>query len=337
MNLFRIVQKRTNKREHNGSPLQDVLTVLLFVFLLPYVISCLWGHVGEETDVLSHRADTEETERIDERYEVELVGDWGTKHMTMQEYLIRKLKVVMPKEEGRGKMYEPEALKAQAVLIRTELWGLFRSGEDTVVLQDEVLLYDHDEVYTQEEESLYAEAVMVTDGLYLSYEGKPIKASFFPVSSGQTRNADEALANGSYPYLISVECEQDILAKDYQSQVTYSKEEYGQRISELFGEDQAVQDLWNRLTFTYDSAGYVIKAEADGAFCSGETFRYAFGLSSASFRAEWGEDAVTFYVKGAGHGFGMSQYGANEKAAAGDTFNQILEHYFFQVELVKIE
>ena len=97
--LFRIVQKRTNKREHNGSPLQDVLTVLLFVFLLPYVISCLWGHVGEETDVLSHKADTEETERIDERYEVELVGDWGTKHMTMQEYLIRKLKVVMPKEE----------------------------------------------------------------------------------------------------------------------------------------------------------------------------------------------------------------------------------------------
>lgn len=71
--------------------------------------------------------------------------------------------------------------------------------------------------------------------------------------------------------------------------------------------------------------------------CSGETFREAFQLNSASFRAEWGEDAVTFQVKGVGHGFGMSQYGADRKAAEGDTFDEILKHYFFQAELLKIE
>lgn len=336
MNLFRIVQKRTNKSERNGSPYRDVLTVLLFVFLLPYVISCLWGHIGEETEVLFQKKKAEETEYIDEEYEVTLVGERGAKHVSMQEYLIRKLKVVMPKEED-GKMYEPEALKAQAILLRTELWSLFLSGEDAVVLQDDISMYEREETYTQEEEQLYTEAVLATDGIFLAYNGQPVKAAFFPVSNGQTRNADEVLLSESYPYLIRVECKQDILAKEYQSQVSVTKEEYCLAVRELFQTELASAEIWEHLKLTYDSSDYVIKAEINGSSCSGETFRYTFGLASADFWTEWEEDSVTFHVKGVGHGFGMSQYGANEKAVSGDTFDQILEDYFFQAELVKIE
>ena len=335
MNLFKIVQKRTNKSEYSGNSYRDVLTVLLFVFLLPYVISCLCGHIGEETEAVFKKKETQERVYIDEEYEVTLVGNRGTKHMTMQEYLIRKLKVVMPKEDDI--IYEPEALKAQAVLLRTELWSIFLSEEGDVLLSDDVSMYEQEDSYTEEEEEVYAAAVLETDGIYLSFEGHPVKAAFFPVSNGQTRNAEEVLQSDSYPYLIGVNCEEDILAKDYQSQVVFTKEEYAAVIQKLFGQEMQIQDIWEQLEVDYDSAGYVIKAEVSGYYCSGETFRYALGLSSADFWVKWEDDSVTFHVKGVGHGFGMSQYSANKKAASGDTFYRILEEYFFQAELVKIE
>ena len=64
MDLFRIVLKKTNKRKYSNSPGRDVIMVLLFVFLLPYVISCLWGHVGEESAILFRRTESEK-ESID--------------------------------------------------------------------------------------------------------------------------------------------------------------------------------------------------------------------------------------------------------------------------------
>lgn len=44
MNENRIVLKGTNKRDAAG--------FLLFVFLLPYVCACLWGHVGVDKEAL---------------------------------------------------------------------------------------------------------------------------------------------------------------------------------------------------------------------------------------------------------------------------------------------
>ncbi len=338
MNIFRIVPKRADKRKYEDSPYRDVLTILLFVFLLPYVISCLWGHIGEDTAVFSRQE--EDTEWLDLRYEIAVSGNWGKKKMTMQEYLIRKLQIVMPQEEN-GISCEPEALKAQAVLLRTELWSLFLSQElskeGMLVIQDEALLYQDGETDIAESENPYREAVLATDGIFLSYAGKPVKAAFFPVSSGQTRNAAEALQSDQYPYLAGAECGQDIMAWNYQSQLILSKKEYLTLMENLFAVAAEQEDLWNGIEFLYDSAGYVTEAVLGDCRCSGETYRDALGLNSACFRAEWGEDMVTFRVKGVGHGFGMSQYGAARKAAEGDTFDKILTDYFFQAELLKIE
>lgn len=339
MNIFRIVQKRTNRRKHDENPWREVPAVLLFVFLLPYVISCLWGHIGEETEVF-FRIEEEETDWIDARYEVILSGNWGKKRMTMQEYLIRKLEMVMP-EEDEGLTYELEALKAQAVLLRTELWALFLAQEASVdealIIQEEAFPSQNGDRKEGEREESYRQAVQETDGIFLAYEARPIQAAFFPVSNGQTRNAAEALQSGNYPYLVSVECGQDIMSSDYQSQIVLSKEAYCALAAPLFdgiGEEEA---LWEGMEFRYDSAGYVMEAVFQGRSCDGETFRYALGLPSACFRADWGEKEVVFHVKGVGHGFGMSQYGANRKAVEGKTFDNILMDYFFQAELVKIE
>jgi len=339
MNIFRIVQKRTNRRKHDENPYREVPAVLLFVFLLPYVISCLWGHIGEEAEVFS-RIDEEETDWLDMRYEVVLSGNWGKKRMTMQEYLIWKLEMVMP-EGDDGEPHELEALKAQAVLLRTELWGLFLAKEDSadepLILQEETFLYQDGEMNGWEKEDLYRRAVQETDGIFLSYEDRPVKAAFFPVSGGRTRNAAEALQSGNYPYLIGVECGQDIMAADYQSQVVLSKETYCALAAPLFAGDGEKEALWEGIEFRYDSAGYVVEAVFQGSSCNGETFRYALGLPSACFYADREENEIIFHVKGVGHGFGMSQYGADRKAVEGETFDNILTDYFFQAELVKIE
>lgn len=350
MNLFKIVQKRTDKSNAENKPYRDVGTVLLFVFLLPYVISCLWGNVGEETESISGRRGKEETDWIDERYEISLSGNWGIRKMSMQEYLIRKLEVVLGKDDDDSyDIYELETLKAQAVLLRTELWELILSSDGSVNIQDDVTMYEskekNDAKLLDEEgaalKTLYEQAVTETDGIYLTYENHPIKAAYFPVSNGHTRSASEVWENADYPYLLSVECSQDITASDYQSRETFSKDEYCRIIQEIFGDGEAsnitLNNAWDNAEFIYDSAGYVLTAEVNGSSCNGEAFRNAFNLSSASFNAEWSDSEVIFHVKGLGHGFGMSQYGANVRAVSGETFDEILKYYFFNTELAKIE
>lgn len=345
MNLFKIVQKRTDKSSRKSSPYRDAATMLLFVFLLPYVISCLWGHIGEETENMSGSAKKEEAEWIDEGYELTLSGSWGSRRMSMQEYLIRKLEIVLGKEEGEGAGYEFETLKAQAVLLRTELWGLFSKAEEGITIQDDVTMYEvkpsYEKAFEGEAENVYERAVHETDGLFLAYNNQPVKAAFFPVSGGYTRTASEVWENAGYPYLVSVECSKDIMSDDYQSQVAVPKDEYIRIIKGIYDNGRELNNVldneWKDVEFIYDSAGYVVEAEVDGKSCSGEAFRNAFGLNSANFQAEWKEEEVVFHVKGLGHGFGMSQYGANERAVSGESFDQILKYYFFQTELAKIE
>ena len=86
----------------------------MFVFLLPYVCACLWGHVGVEKDALrGNKRQIQTQENVSIRIRTDM--EWGIWELTLEEYLIYKLEAVMPGT------YEREALKAQAVLLRTEV------------------------------------------------------------------------------------------------------------------------------------------------------------------------------------------------------------------------
>lgn len=155
-----IVSKNANRRE--------ALSFLLFVFLLPYVCACLWGQVGEET------AKLKEGERKD-RQEVRMVEaelSWGVWELPMEEYLTYLLMLVMP-EEG-----ESEALKAQAVLLRTELAARYREQkEDTIFLEAAELARFYGGYGDKEELLEYRQAVEETAGLILTCQGEPVRAS----------------------------------------------------------------------------------------------------------------------------------------------------------------
>ena len=326
----RIVLKRTNKRDAAG--------FLLFVFLLPYVCACLWGHVGVENDVL--RAQKRQEQSAGEAGELRILADmkWGVWELSMEEYLVYKLESVMPGN------YEKEALKAQAVLLRTEVIRAWQEqGGDSLWVSGDGLEKWYETDGKSDKNILpYTEAVEETKGLYLCYQGEPIQASYFKISNGRTRDAGKVWKTEKFPYLTSISCEQDKSAQEYRSEVTVSKTDYLQEISAHIGEEYSSQELWEGMRFIYDETDYVtnvsfyVEKEEVGQM-DGEAFRYLFALPSASFEAELTDTQIIFHVTGVGHGFGMSQYGANCKAINGESYNDILKEFFFGTELAKIE
>lgn len=328
MNENRIVLKGTNKRDAAG--------FLLFVFLLPYVCACLWGHVGVDKDGVYLNGRQEQAEN-NTNYEVQADMGWGVWKIPLEEYLVYKLEAVMPGE------YEKEALKAQAVLLRTEIvQTLKKDGNERLQVSGEGLdkWYETDFSATEKTEA-YQEAVKETDGLYLSYEGEPIQASYFKLSNGRTRNAGE-MWEEKCPYLTSVDCIQDKASKDYNSTVTVSKVNYLYVLKPYMTEGYSVEDIWEGVQLEYDNAGYVtnvlfISGENEIGEIDGETFRHLFSLPSASFELSQEKTQIVFHVTGIGHGFGMSQYTANCKALNGETYDRILKDFFFGTELAKIE
>ena len=65
-----------------------------------------------------------------------------------------------------------------------------------------------------------------------------------------------------------------------------------------------------------------------GTDIEGTEMRRIFSLRSACFPLTADAESVTFRVTGYGHGVGMSQYGANELARQGKTWQEILTWYY---------
>ncbi len=308
----------------------------MFVFLLPYVCASLWGHVGEETEKLRQREGMPQAQEA-AGDEILVKYDWGVWTLPLEEYLVYKLSAVMPQE------YEKEALKAQAVLLRTEVVEALRE-EDTKSLQISgggmERWYETD---TGSEAYLpWRQAVEETAGLYLCCEGEPIQASYFKLSNGQTRDAAEVWDTDTRPYLTGISCVQDKAARDYSSIVKVSRTNYVRTLQARLTGNFSQQEILEGAAVSYDSAGYVTKVSfsaenKETQEIDGEEFRYLFDLPSASFEMEQEKTQVIFRVTGVGHGFGMSQYGANCMALNGETYDQILAEFFFRTELAKFE
>lgn len=308
----------------------------MFVFLLPYVCASLWGHVGEETEQLRKDSGTVQ-EGEEAAHKLRVTMDWGVWEVPMEEYLIYKLSAVMPAD------YETEALKAQAVLLRTEIVQALREqGNDNLQISGGGPDGWYETDTTTEEFQSLRQAVEETEGVYLCFQGEPVQASYFKISNGQTRDAAEVWNTDTTPYLAGVSCVQDKAARDYTSTVTVSRMNYLRTLQEQLKGEFSQQELWDGGQISYDSAGYVMNVSFSAAGketeqIDGETFRYLFGLASSSFEMEQGKTQVIFHVTGVGHGFGMSQYGANSMALNGETYDQILQKFFFGTELAKFE
>lgn len=304
-----------------------MIKIISFIFVLPYIFSMLWTGNGIQAepeaagggDALS-----------DSRVILRLEDTHGSLIMTMEEYLCGYLPYVIPA------WYEPECLRAQAILLRTEVIGRMQkqsqqdSGAFTLPVDTYLTQGQLEEMWGgnyKEYQEKIRQAVCSTQGVYLTYEGLPIEACFFRVSAGQTRSAEELLGQ-EYKYLRGVYCSKDYLSDEYLTHYTYKKT----KLEKLLGGSITQLD--------YDSFGYLVKAtitsQQDSVY-SGEWFRKKLNLPSAHITAEESKDEILFHVKGVGHGFGMSQFAANEMAKEGADYRTILSYFFQNITFDKYE
>ena len=309
--------------------------VLLFLFLLPYVVTSFFGNVGDAGagGMVSRTLAGWEKELAGGSIYAENITEVGRERIPLEIYLLDKLARSIHAD------YHVEALKAQAVLLRTalveELWknsgsirGIVRVNEPEYgrgIINEDVIM-----------------AVVSTQGVILTYEEGPAKVAYFAVSNGRTRDSSEAFGQGGLPYFQPVDCNRDFLAENFTSQQTMSKSEFITLIEKAaMGASVSDSVEINDLHINRDSSGYIIDitvpASPAPVRLSGEECRFLWGLNSSCFSIEEGKGKIIFSVRGIGHGLGMSQYAANEMAKSENDYIDILEYFFSGLMLNKFE
>lgn len=216
--------------------------------------------------------------------------------------------------------YEPETVKAQAVIARSELYRRKKEESLFSILQDQETTTKLQWLENAEKLQLYGEAAEETKNQVLTWEGKLKLVPYHKVSNGQTRDGAEAFHSSEYAYLQSVDSSQDREAPDYINSTYVSLSQLPRKL----------------ILKERDSAGYVTVLDIDGQYLDGENFRLGLHLASADFSVQKVGKAVRFLCKGKGHGLGFSQYGANEMAKAGSSWKEILVVYFPKMEIQNI-
>lgn len=356
MKKSEIANRIFNNRRNDAEPgHRDTAAVLLFIFLFPYIVSFFFGNAGKGMETedtgkgmeagdaagrMEEMAENEASELFREDMEkAEFIvcntTAAGTEKMPLETYLVSRLPATIPME------YEMEALKAQAVVLRTELLRRYYDTKDEPGEDGKRYIYVESDIF-QTDGAYYEkckEAVGSTRGMYLTYESYPIHAPYFAVSAGATRNGNEVFGNGDYAYLKSVICGRDFTSEDYIHNLRVSREIFMEKLYEIEPEAdwEEGKTLEEAFPVTKDRAGYVAEVDMGGGNVSGERIRKAFLLSSSCF--EWKEEGndVVIKTKGVGHGLGLCQYGANEAAKKGSDFIDILNYFFSGVAIEKTE
>lgn len=277
----------------------------------------------------------------DSAISLSVMRDGIVQEMTMAEYLPLALAGEMPAS------FEEEALKAQAVALRTYVLYYSDSRKDghpdadicddsaccAAAMTEAAMREKWGEGYDECLEKLRA-AVSETDGQYLTYSGETALTVFHSSSEGATEDGGNIW--NDLPYLRSVETpETEQSVTNLHSTVEVDAAEFKATIlatcpDAVLGEDPA---QWIGETIL-NSSGRVGSISIGGLSVSGTAVRNMFSLRSSNFKLSYSDGVFVFDVSGYGHGVGMSQYGANILASQGEDYSAILAHYYPGTELV---
>ncbi|MDD3340153.1 MAG: SpoIID/LytB domain-containing protein [Lachnospiraceae bacterium] len=232
-----------------------------------------------------------------------------------------------------------EAIKAQAVLTRSNVTKALREGELSFSDLKNQKKKSEEKLENKKYWAYYEkclDAVQKTNFQVLAYEKQVQYVPFHRLSAGVTRDGWEVLQKENYAFCSGVDSSSDVRAKEYRRQYFYSHQELTDILNAYYPEaglvmDSVGQDLY---IAERDSAGYVLQMQVGNLKIPGEEFRRVLGFASSHFDIEESGDQIRFISQGIGHGLGMSQYGADEMARNGADYLAILEHYFPQMDIL---
>lgn len=218
---------------------------------------------------------------------------------------------------------EKETIKAQAVIARTNFLRRIKiEGEDpgNIIRENGE---ENEELWSvwKSWDPIYEEAVQETKGQILTVGGKLKLVPYHEISGGRTRDGAKAFHSEEYSYLKSVDSSIDKKSPFYLNSTYISEQQMPSTLNVKEREE----------------TGYVVSMTADEKTLEGESFARGMGLTSSNFSIQKIGGEFRFLSKGKGHGLGFSQYGGNEMAKEGDSWEKILETYFPGMELAVYE
>lgn len=257
--------------------------------------------------------------------------------------------------------YQIEALKCQAVIVRTYICRLMDGRRE---IHEEELDLDYLGAMdkgifqsSQKREQAIAkldrcrQAVQETKGLVMQYDGRYILPLFHSMSAGRTRKGEE-----DFPYLQAVESNWDTKREDFLTIFDRSRKDVAACINRIPDASQISADqLAGQIQIVKkDDSGYVLQIKIGARTYSGEDVQYALGLPSSCYSLELSgtggmteetDAAGTFspgnfgqkiriITRGSGHGYGLSQAGADSMAAEGWRCEDILHYYYKNISLI---
>jgi stage II sporulation protein D len=215
-----------------------------------------------------------------------------------------------------------EALKAQAVAART--FAVAQKVAQGPGARAHLTASVLDQVYKGTSDAGAQKAARETRGEVLTWGAAPIAAFFSASCGGRTESAEEAfnLAPGTTPYIQS---EPDDDERPWTRSI---------KLAEIA---KAVRGEVTVVKVTRRTASGRAKTISLGRrSITAVELRQLLGyreLPSLLFEVKTDGGAAVFTGKGSGHGVGLCQYGARERASRGATYREILAHYYPGAEI----
>lgn len=316
--------------------MKSAAAFLVIIILLPYIISVFVNGADAaagEGSVFYVKVKVPDTEEAD-----------GIAEIGWTDCLAGILAKEVPEDFGE------EAMKAQAVVIRTQIYRELESSGDKILTLERMTLEEMKKQWGQEKAldyyNKYIRAVEQTDDTVLMYGDGYAWTPFHQSSSGMTRSAAEVMGTEEFPYVAVRECPDDKGADNEIQVFTFSYEEIQAACRDFLVAADDGEQAEKGYTFAdfeiqeYDSAGYVSRLRIGDTLCTGDQFREALGLPSSCFsfselREGKAGSGIKITTAGNGHGLGMSLWTAEKMDEDGSTYEEILSFFFEGTELRK--
>lgn len=247
--------------------------------------------------------------------------------------------------------YAEEALKAQAVVARTytiyqiihngskhenaDLCDSYKCCQAWISKEDRLNKWAED--VREENWNKIENAVNATKGQVITYNNEPINAFFHSNSGGTTEIPVNVWGGTGYPYLQSVETSGEDGYAQYYSEIEVTNEDVLKKLKSKYSDisiDFSKDD--NIKILEYTNSGRAKTVKFGNTNISGVEVRKIFELKSTNFEIIKNKNSIKFNVKGYGHGVGMSQTGADNLAQNGNTYEDIIKHFYSGVEIKDI-
>ncbi|BCS53781.1 SpoIID/LytB domain-containing protein [Geobacter sp. SVR] len=223
-----------------------------------------------------------------------------------------------------------EAVKAQAVIARTYALNRKAARKNAVYhLESSVM----DQVYDGclIEDSRARRAVEETAGEVLTYN-KSIIQAFYHSSCGGKTEAAENVWGASVPYLKGVECEYCLTNPSTSWEQKLTLKDIDEKLRAAGYKVTGVTDLRPGPRNERGRLRNIRAVSGQGEVAiSGDQFRKAIGygiIKSTNFVVKVANGEAVFSGYGNGHGVGLCQWGAKQRALDGFGYAEILTYYY---------